>query len=100
MKDISRATAVDILAHADLKKLSLAERAERLETILCEEWSDDPEWAALPAALRSELEGEHLSCSPASDRYDPALTITLRHRHTRALNGYLKKCLAEGGHPV
>ena len=90
---MTRADAIERLALSDLSRLSPAERAEQLETMPHEGWSDSPGWDALPPDVRNEFDAQEISHDPSSKRYDAVLLIWLRHRYLGSTNAFLRESL-------
>src|ERR1043165_3377883 len=85
-----RTEAIETLAIAGLAELSAEERAEQLETMLYEAWSDDPGWQSAAPEVRAGL-AHHARRFPASARrYDAVLMVWLRHRYAAATNEFLQ----------
>jgi len=93
----TRTDAIERLALSALPRLSSAERAEQLQTMTLEDWSDSPGWSTLPADVRAELETQAISYDPSSQRYDAVLLLWLRFRYSGATNSYLRGCLERTG---
>jgi hypothetical protein len=96
----TRADAIERLALRDLEQLPSAARAEQLETMTLEDWSDSPGWSALSQDVREEFDRQSISGDASSQRYDPVLLIWLRFRYLGATNAYLHDCLTKAGYDV
>jgi hypothetical protein len=97
---MNRTEAIDALTAAELVELSLEERIEQLEIMLCEDWSDDPEWQALPREIRQEFHDGALRFSASDCRYDAVLLLWLRGRFAAATNEFLRDQLRSSGNDV
>lgn len=97
---MTRADAIERLALQDLSRLSSPERAEQLEMMTLEDWSDSPGWSDLPTDVRKEFEAQAISHDPSAQRYDAVLLHWLRFRYAGATNAYLRGCLARAGSDV
>lgn len=93
----TRNEAVESLALIGLGRLTAEERAEQLETMSLEGWSESPDLGVLPPDVRVEFDDGELSHAPSSKRYDDVLLIWLRSRYVGATNEYLRDCLLEAG---
>lgn len=74
------------------------------ERLLLDWWTidaDDPEYGALPEALRDELGHSDQPGDVESSRYDPLLALALRRSFVGVVNSYLERQLSKLGlHPV
>lgn len=93
----TRTAAIERLALYDLPRLSPAERADQLEIMTLEDWSDSPGWSEVPVDVRAEFDVPDISHDPSSPRYDAVLLVWLRSRYAGATNSYLRACLARTG---
>lgn len=86
---MKRQEAVEQYAKIQLNELSAEERAEQLEIMSLEDWSDAEGWNALPLVLQKAFENREEIEHPESRIYDPVLMIWLRHRLHPISNSYI-----------
>lgn len=94
---IAREEAIAQVVDDLLIKMSVDERIERLESMMCEDWSSDPGWNRLPHDVRDDLDEQVEIENAADPRYDPPLRMTLRLELSRASNEYLSRSIADQG---
>ena len=94
---MTREEAEKRLARARLARLSPVDRAEQLEVMTLEGWSDAPGWKALNPEVRAELENGALEHPATDERYDPVLLLWLRSQLGGSTNAYLEAGLREEG---
>ncbi|WP_422006506.1 CPCC family cysteine-rich protein [Roseivirga pacifica] len=86
---MERQKAIEQYSKIKLKQLSQKERAEQLEVMTLEDWSDSKGWSSLPKSIRSEFElGEEIE-NPELEKYDQVLMIWLRNRLQSVTNDFL-----------
>lgn len=86
---MERQQAIEQYSKIKLKELSQKERAEQLEVMTLEDWSDSKGWNSLPKSVRNEFEsGEEIE-NPELEKYDPVLMIWLRYRLASVTNKFL-----------
>lgn len=94
---MTREDAIKLIVQNKLKDLNPEERQELLEIIIFEEdWSDDPDWAQLPANLLQVLDefahNENYDSFDFQDpKYDPIIMIGLKSDYDLATNDFLLK---------
>jgi hypothetical protein len=94
---MTRAEAIHLLAHAELRTLSRPAR----EALLLGYWgvdADDPEYGMLPESLRAELDRGDDPGDAADAKYDPLLLLAILHQYVGVINEYLEGTLAQRGH--
>ena len=94
---IHRDEAISRLATTGLTDLTVAERAELIDTMLREDWSDTPGWNAVPPDVRDEFGLGERRHAASSSRYDEVLRIWLRHSFVGSTNAYLEQRLRVAG---
>ena len=86
---MERQKAIEQYSKIKLNQLSQKERAEQLEVMTLEDWSDSKGWSSLPKSIRSEFElGEEIE-NPELEKYDQVLMIWLRNRLQSVTNDFL-----------
>ena len=86
---MKRQNAIQEYAKIKLSRLSDKERAEQLEVMTLEDWSDTDGWNSLPKSIRKEFEdGEEID-NPKLEKYDPVLLIWLRYSLQSITNEFL-----------
>ncbi len=86
---MERETAIQKLAEKLLRNLSAPERAEQLEIMTLEDWSDSQGWNELSRKVRKEFENGELKQDPDSSSYDAVLRIWLTSTLDSVTNEYL-----------
>ena len=87
---MTRDEAIRLICSRELPLLTREERAEQLDTMMLEDWPENPEWCSLPQDIRAEFAEQHdLRDDPCADRYDAVLMVWLVHRYRGARNEYL-----------
>ena len=76
---MERQQAIEQYSKIKLTELSEKERAEQLEVMTLEDWSDIEEWNSLPKSLRKEFEYGKEIKSPELEKYNPVLMIWLKY---------------------
>lgn len=89
--------AIRSLTSKQLKNLTLDERADILEEMYLEDWSETPGWRTIPKKVRLEFQGEKLSQEASSEIYDSALMLYLKDKLRAVSNSYLITDLAKIG---
>ncbi len=90
---MERQHAIEKYARIKLTELSQKERAEQLEIMTLEHWSDADEWNSLPESIQKEFEdGEEIQ-NPESEQYDAVLMIWLKYALQSKTNEFLCKKL-------
>lgn len=87
---MTRAEAIGLLVQRDLAQLTSARR----EALLQDWWTidaDDPEYAALPDALKGALARDEGPDDPDAAVYEPLLRMSLREAYKGVLNSYLQR---------
>ena len=95
---ITRDDAIAILTDDRLVRLSPDARAERLECMMCEDWTSDPEWQTIPVDVQREFEDQSEIDDPTNQRYDAVLRLSLKEQFTGATNHYISDLLRAIGH--
>ncbi len=91
--NLERQNAIQQYSIIKLSDLSDKERAEQLEIMTLEFWSNADEWDLLPKSVRKEFEnGEEIE-NPTSEKYDSVLMIWLKNRLQSVTNEFLCKKL-------
>jgi hypothetical protein len=86
---LERQQAIEKYSKIKLKELSEIERAEQLEVMTLENWSDSEDWNSLPKSIRTEFEdGEEIK-NPELEKYDAVLMIWLKYRLESVTNEFL-----------
>lgn len=94
---MDRTAAIEIICEADLLKLNDTERAEQIEVMMLEDWSEHPDWLNLPASTRAEMESGKSTVTLLDTRYHPILLMWLRNRYSAAKNEFLLSQLQDLG---
>ncbi|MCP4156103.1 MAG: hypothetical protein GY757_50755 [bacterium] len=97
---MKREEAIKKVAQVELEQLSYDERAEQLEAMLFENWSDHPQWNTLPKKVQNEFDDGELKEDASSTRYNPVLLIWLSGNLVAVTNNYLIEKLYEKGENV
>lgn len=86
---MERQQAIEQYSKIKLLELSKSERAEQLEVMTLEDWSDSEGWNSLPKLIRNEFEyGEEIK-NPELEKYDPVLIIWIRYQLQSVTNEFL-----------
>lgn len=97
MPAVTRDDAIARLAMLELATLSPAERAEQLDIMTLENWSESPGWNTLPLNIRREMECGELKHDVSSRHYDSVLLLWLHARYRASTNDFLRDCLRAAG---
>ena len=97
-RSMKREEAIRLLAEVDLSLLSPEERAEQLETMMCEDWESHREWSSLSSLVRQEFAQQREIDEPCASRYDPVLLLWLTYGYAGVRNDFLLARLREVGH--
>lgn len=90
---MKRNQAIEKLALKKLEELSEEERAEQLEIMTLEDWSESQDWELLPKEIRNEFEeGEPIE-NPNAERYNQVLLIWIKEELQSVTNEFLKENL-------
>jgi len=90
---LERQQAIEKYSKFKLKELSKIERAEQLEVMTLEDWSNTEGWNSLSKSVRNEFEyGEEIK-NPELEKYDSVLMIWLKYRLQSVTNEFLCKKL-------
>jgi len=86
---LKRQQAIEKYSQIKLTELSQKERAEQLEVMTLEDWSDIEEWNSLPKSVQKEFEdGEEIQ-NPELEKYDSVLMIWLKYSLQSISNKFL-----------
>ncbi len=90
---MERQQAIEEYSKIKLTELSQKERAEQLEVMILEDWSDMDEWNSLPKSILKEFEyGEEIK-NPQSEKYNSVLMIWLKYNLQSVTNEFLSEKL-------
>jgi hypothetical protein len=90
---LERQQAIEEYSKIKLTELSQKERAEQLEVMTLEDWSDMDEWNSLPKSIQKEFEyGEEIK-NPQSEKYNSVLMIWLKYNLQSVTNEFLSEKL-------
>ncbi len=90
---MERQQAIEEYSKIKLTELSQKERAEQLEVMTLEDWSDMDEWNSLPKSIQKEFEyGEEIK-NPQSEKYNSVLMIWLKYNLQSVTNEFLSEKL-------
>jgi hypothetical protein len=87
---MKRNQAIEKLAFKKLKELSEEERAEQLEIMTLEDWSESGGWELLPKEVKNEFEDRELIGNPNSEKYDQVLLIWIKEGLQSVTNDFLR----------
>ncbi len=90
---MKRIHAIERYSRINLAKLSQRERAEQLDVMTLEDWTDIEEWALLPKEIQNEFKGGREILNPELEKYDAVLMIWLKHSLRHVTNEYLCEAL-------
>ncbi len=90
---MTRKKAINQYAQILLKELSPKDRAEQLDVMTYEDWSDEIDWKNLPQEIQNEFEAGEGIKQPHLPQYDPVLIIWLKSTLQIVINSYLEKQL-------
>ena len=94
---MDRVFAIANVVRFQLKQLTAAQRQELLESVMGEDWTDEPAWAKLSLDVIDELEELQIRHDAADSRYDPVLQMVMRYDFRGATNEYLRSQLKQNG---
>jgi hypothetical protein len=86
---MERTLAINRLVEFKLIDISAEERAEQLEIMMLECWSESEDWTRLSNDVRIEFDGQELKFSPDSNRYDDVLKIWIRDELLGTTNQFM-----------
>lgn len=89
IKLLERLQAIEQYSKIKLSELSKKERAEQLEVMTLEDWSDIEEWNSLPKSLLNDFEFGAIIKNPESKKYDSVLIIWLKLSLQSVTNEFL-----------
>jgi hypothetical protein len=92
-RKMKREEAIEKFAIDKLRKLSNEERAEQLEIMILEDWSESKDWNLLSNEIIDEFERGELKDNPSSPKYDHLLLIWLKNSLMGVSNEFLCKNL-------
>lgn len=94
---MERRFAIKMIVDRELLGLSKEERADQLEVMTMENWSETEGWSSLSLDIQKEFSEGDLREDPASSRYDAVTSIWLADRLIAVTNEYLLSRLGELG---
>jgi len=86
---LERQKAIEQYSKIKLKELSQDERAEQLEIMTYEDWSDAEGWSLLSKSIRNEIENGEEIHNPKLEKYDAVLMIWLKNGLQSVTNEFL-----------
>lgn len=86
---MERQQAIEEYSKIKLRELSLIERAEQLEVMTLEDWSDTEGWSSLPKSIQDEIENGEEIHNPELEKYDAVLMIWLKNGLLSVTNKFL-----------
>ena len=86
---MKRNQAIEKLALKKLDELSNEERAEQLEIMTLENWSESQGWNLLPKEIRNEFEDGETIQNPNAKKYNQVLLIWLKDGLQSVTNEFL-----------
>ncbi|WP_199915080.1 CPCC family cysteine-rich protein [Aquimarina sp. Aq107] len=90
---MERQQAIEEYSKIKLTELSQKERAEQLEVMTLEDWSDMDEWNSLPKSIQKEFEYGVEIKNPQSEKYNSVLMIWLKYSLQSVTNEFLSEKL-------
>ena len=90
---MKRDKAIEKLILKKLRELSEEERAEQLEIMTLEDWSESEGWDELPKEIQIEFEDNELIENPNSEKYNQVLMIWIREGLQSVTNEFLRNKL-------
>lgn len=86
---LKRQLAIEKYARIKLTELSPKERAEQLDIMTLEDWTDVDDWSSLPESIQEEFSNVDEIKNPQSKKYDPILLIWLKESLQHLSNEFL-----------